>query len=200
METKRIAIFASGSGSNAVKLLDYFEKSKEIEVVLLITNNKNAGVLEKTKNRVEQIIINNEEAKNGTFLSEIMHKFHVDYIVLAGYLIKIPIDLIQIYPEHIINIHPALLPKYGGKGMYGMNVHRAVAANKETESGISIHIVNEAFDEGKIIAQYMTSISPEDDAQTIQQKVLKIEHKYYSKTVEDYIFSHSHSASLRHSN
>ena len=189
MEKHRIAIFASGSGSNAMKLLDYFENSKKIEVVVLVTNNKNAGVLEKTKNSVEQVIISNEEAKNGSFLSEIMHKFHVDYIVLAGYLRKVPIGLIQNYPEHIINIHPALLPKYGGKGMYGMNVHQAVAENKETESGITIHVIDKDFDKGKTLAQYKTPISPEDDAQTIQQKVLKIEHKYFAKTVEEYILS-----------
>src|SRR5690554_3708507 len=121
MDKKHIAIFASGGGTNAIKLLDYFEKSADIEVVLLLTNNKNAGVLEKTKYRVNQLIINNENANNSAFLIEKMDELDIDYIVLAGYLRKIPIELIQAYPKHIINIHPALLPKYGGKGMYGMN-------------------------------------------------------------------------------
>lgn len=189
MEKSRIAILASGSGSNAVQLLDYFEQSKEIEVAVLLTNNKKAGVLEKTKARVEQVIISNDEANNGTYLSKIMDEFRVDYIVLAGYLRKIPVGLIQNYPQHIINIHPALLPKYGGKGMYGMNVHRAVKENKETESGITIHVIDKEFDEGEILAQYKTSISLDDDAETIQKKVLQIEHKYFAETVEEYILS-----------
>ena len=189
MEKKRIAIFASGSGSNAVKLLDYFEDSQQIEVGLLLTNNKNAGVLEKTKNRVEQLIVSNEGANNGVLLSNLMRNHHIDYIVLAGYLRKIPIGLIKDYPEHIINIHPALLPKYGGKGMYGMNVHEAVKQNQETESGITIHVIDKEFDEGEILAQYKTPILPEDDAEMIQKKVLKVEHKYFAKTVEEYILS-----------
>lgn len=189
MEKKRIAIFASGSGSNAIQMLNFFEHSKQIEVALLLTNNKDAGVLEKTRDRVEQVVINNEEAKDGEFLKSIMNKHNIDFIVLAGYLRKIPEVLIQAFPEHIINIHPALLPKYGGKGMYGMNVHRAVHENKDTESGITIHIVNEKYDEGRTLAQHKTSISPEDTPEIIQQKVLKIEHKYFSKVVENYILS-----------
>lgn len=189
MDKKRIAIFASGSGSNAIKLLDYFKNSEQIEAGVVLTNNKDAGVLEKTKNRVDQVVMNNEEAKNGTFLSELMRNHHIDYIVLAGYLRKVPMDLIQDYPQHIINIHPALLPKYGGKGMYGTYVHEAVKQNKEIESGITIHVIDKEFDEGEILAQYKTPISPEDDAETIQKKVLKIEHKYFAKTVEEYILS-----------
>lgn len=184
---KRIAIFASGSGSNAIKLLDYFEKSAEIEVALLLTNNENAAVLEKTADRVDQMIINNDGAKDGAYLLEAMQEQEIDFIVLAGYLRKIPLALIKAYPEHIINIHPALLPKYGGKGMYGMNVHRAVFENKEKESGITIHLVNEVYDDGKVLAQYTTKISPEDDINTIQKKVLKIEHQYYSEVVEKYV-------------
>ena len=187
MNTKRIAIFASGGGSNAIKLLDYFEKSKDIEVVLLLTNNENAGVLEKTEDRVDQMIISNEGANDGAYLTEVMQELGVDYIVLAGYLRKIPVELINAYPKHIINIHPALLPKYGGKGMYGMNVHNAVLENKEVESGITIHLVNEVYDEGKILAQYTTAISPNDDADKIQKKVLEIEHLFFSEVVDKYI-------------
>lgn len=187
MDIKRIAIFASGGGSNAIKLLDYFEKSREIEVVLLLTNNENAGVLEKTEDRVDQMIINNEGANDGAYLVEVMQELEIDYIVLAGYLRKIPSELIHAFPKHIINIHPALLPKYGGIGMYGMNVHKAVLENKETESGITIHLVNEIYDDGEVLAQYTTSISPEDNADTIQKKVLEIEHRYFSEVVEKYI-------------
>jgi phosphoribosylglycinamide formyltransferase-1 len=187
MNTKRIAIFASGGGSNAIKLLDYFEKSNEIEVVVLLTNNENAGVLEKTEDRVDQMIINNEGANDGVYLTEAMQELGIDYIILAGYLRKIPSELIQAYPEHIINIHPALLPKYGGKGMYGIKVHMAVLENKETESGITVHLINEVYDDGKILAQYTTTISSEDDAEIIQKKVLQVEHQYFSKVVEQYI-------------
>jgi len=114
----------------------------------------------------------------------------VDFIVLAGYLRKIPNELIQAYPERIINIHPALLPKYGGKGMYGMNVHHTVFANKEKESGMTVHLVNEVYDDGKILAQYKVEIAPEDNAETIQKKVLALEHQYFSEVVENYIQNH----------
>jgi|SRR5690554_898412 len=187
MDKKRIAIFASGGGSNAIKLLDHFEKSADIDVVLLATNNENAGVLEKTEDRVDQLIFNNEGANDGAFLTEMMQEEGIDYIVLAGYLRKIPKELIQAYPNRIINIHPALLPKYGGKGMYGMNVHQAVFDNKETESGITIHLVNEVYDDGEVLAQYKVAISPKDSPDTIQKKVLEIEHKYFSKVVEEFV-------------
>ncbi len=187
MNTKHIAIFASGGGSNAIKLLNHFEKSKEFQITLLLTNNENAGVLEKTRDRVDQIIINNEGANDGEFLTDIMQENAIDYIVLAGYLRKIPTELINAYPSKIINIHPALLPKYGGKGMYGINVHKAVRENKETESGITIHLVNDKFDEGEILAQFTVPLSPKDDENTIQKKVLEIEHKYFAETVEKYL-------------
>lgn len=187
METKRIAIFASGSGSNAIKLIEHFDKSSEIDAVLLLTNNENAGVLEKTEEYIDQAVINNEGGNDGVFLTELMQEERIDYIILAGYLRKIPIELIKAYPKQIINIHPALLPKYGGKGMFGMNVHNAVHANKETESGITIHLVNEVYDEGEILAQFKVSLSPKDNANTIQKKVLAIEHKHFSEEVEKYI-------------
>jgi len=185
----RIAIFASGSGSNAVKMLEFFKNSNQIEVGLLLTNNKDAGVLEKTKDTVEQVIITNEEAKDGDYLKSIMHNHNIDYIVLAGYLRKIPDSLIQAFPKEIINIHPALLPKYGGKGMYGMNVHKAVHDNKEKETGITIHLVNEEYDKGKVLAQYKIRVSPDDTPEEIQKKVLKIEHEYFSQVVESYILN-----------
>lgn len=190
METKRIAIFASGGGSNAIKLLDHFEHLEDINVELLLTNNENAGILDKLNGRVPQMVINNEAAKDGHFLSQTLKTLNIDYIVLAGYLRKIPDELIQVYPTQIINIHPALLPKYGGKGMYGMNVHRAVHENKEIESGITIHLVNEVYDDGKTLAQITVPIEKTDTPDQIQQKVLKIEHQYFSKVVEDYIRTH----------
>ena len=187
MNTKRIAIFASGSGSNALKLIEYFDRSPEIDAVLLLTNNENAGVLEITEDFIDQAVINNEGANDDSFLKELMQEERIDYIVLAGYLRKIPSELIKVYPTQIINIHPALLPKYGGKGMYGMNVHRAVHENKETESGITIHLVNDIYDEGKVLAQHKVSLSPKDDANAIQRKVLVLEHQSFSKIIDKYI-------------
>ncbi|PWH84865.1 phosphoribosylglycinamide formyltransferase [Brumimicrobium oceani] len=187
MNTKRIAIFASGSGSNAIKLIEHFDKVPEINAVLLLTNNENAGVLEKTEDLIDHAVINNDGANDGSFLTELMHEERIDYIVLAGYLRKIPNELIKAFPRQIINIHPSLLPKYGGKGMYGMKVHQAVLANKETESGITIHLVNEIYDEGEILAQHKVNLSSKDSAETIQKKVLEIEHKNFSKEVENYI-------------
>lgn len=187
MEKKRLAIFASGSGSNAIKLMDYFENSSEIKPVLLVSNNSDAGVLGKTRQRIDQFIITNEQAKDGVLLNEAMQAYEVDYIILAGYLRKIPDELIEKYPTQIINIHPALLPKYGGKGMYGMNVHKAVKENGETESGITIHVVNNQYDEGQIIAQFTVALDPEDTTEEIAAKVLKVEHENYSPTVEKYI-------------
>ncbi|MCO5267427.1 MAG: phosphoribosylglycinamide formyltransferase [Brumimicrobium sp.] len=186
---KRIAIFASGSGSNALKMIDHFKENAYSEIALLVTNNPNAGILEKSKDLVPQEIITNDQANDGEFLTDLMHLNGIDYIVLAGYLRKIPVDLIHFYPEQIINIHPALLPNYGGKGMYGMNVHKAVYENQEKESGITIHLVNELYDKGKTLYQHKVEIAPEDTPEMIQQKVLKVEHLYFSKVVDEYIQS-----------
>lgn len=182
-----IAIFASGSGSNAIQLLNHFEKTADINIKLLLTNNKNAGVLAKTQSRVKQLVIDNEQAQDGEQLSQLMREHKIDYIVLAGYLRKIPLELIKAYPQHIINIHPALLPKYGGKGMYGMNVHRAVHENKETQSGITIHLVNEVYDDGETLAQHTVDLTNQETPETIQKKVLAIEHQYFPSEVERYI-------------
>lgn len=187
MDTKRIAIFASGGGSNAIKLIEHFDKTSDIDAVLLLTNNENAGVLELTEDYIDQVVINNEGANDASFLIELMQEERIDYIVLAGYLRKIPSELIKAYPTQIINIHPALLPKYGGKGMYGMKVHQAVFDNKEIESGITIHLVNDVYDEGKILAQFKVALSPNDDVNIIQKKVLEVEHKNFSEVVEKYI-------------
>lgn len=189
MKKKRIAIFASGSGSNAMKMVEFFKESMAVEIALILTNNANAGILKKSEGLIKQVIITNEEATDGNILVEIMTMHEIDYIVLAGYLRKIPNELIDAFEERIINIHPALLPKYGGKGMYGMKVHEAVFENRETKSGITIHLVNNKYDEGRIIAQFETPISDTDNASTIQKKVLKIEHKYFPLVVNEYILN-----------
>lgn len=187
MEKKKIAIFASGSGSNAMKLIEFFHDSQIIDVALILTNNQDAGILKKSAGLVEQVVISNEEASNGILLKEIMDAHKIDYIVLAGYLRKIPDELIDAFPDRIINIHPALLPKYGGKGMYGMNVHEAVFENRETKSGITIHLVNNQYDKGRILVQVETALTQKDSPQDIRQKVLKIEHQYFPKVVNEYI-------------
>lgn len=188
MEKTRIAIFASGNGSNAIRIVEYFRANKTIEVAVILTNKKDAGVLARTANEpLEQIIIDNEQAKDGAFLSSLMKDRNINYVVLSGYLRMIPAEFIHDFPERIINIHPSLLPKYGGVGMYGLNVHRAVWEAKEKESGITIHLVNEEYDKGKIIGQHRVDLSKEYSIQDIQQRVQSLEHKWFAPDIEKYI-------------
>ena len=179
-----IAIFASGTGSNALKIIEFLAAKNDMDVGLIVTNNKNAGVLEHAKNNdIPHLIISKSEAQNASFLIEKMILSKISFIVLAGYLLKIPARLIAAFPHRIVNIHPALLPKYGGKGMYGIRVHQAVVDNNEKESGITIHYVNEHYDEGDIIAQYKCPLQQEDSASTLAARVLALEHKYFPKEV-----------------
>ena len=154
MTTKKIAIFASGSGSNTQSIIEYFSQKKSIEVVVIMCNKSNAFVVERAKNLgINCFVFNIDSFKNNLDFLAVLEKYQVDWIVLAGFLLKIPEYLIDAYQNKIINIHPSLLPNYGGKGMYGMHVHRSVINNKEVESGISIHYVNKNYDEGKMIFQ-----------------------------------------------
>lgn len=190
MGKKRLAIFASGNGSNAIKIIDHFEGHDEIEVSLIVCNRKNAGVLERTAGKgIKQILITNEEANNGVLLVNLLKDNQIDGIVLSGYLRLIPEELINAYPSGIINIHPALLPKYGGPGMYGMHVHEAVKKAKEKESGITIHLVNAEYDKGKVIAQHRVSLSEEDSTAQIQEKVQKLEHLFFAQEIENYMLN-----------
>ena len=183
---KRIAILASGTGSNAKKIIEHFENHPNITVSVVITNNANAGVLNiaNTYNIPTEIISKQTLNKTEELLS-ILQSHKIDLVVLAGFLLLIPNYLVNAYPNKIINIHPALLPKYGGKGMDGMNVHKSVKDNGEDESGISIHYVNEKYDDGDVIFQSTCKIKPTDTAEMIQKKVLKLEHKYYPKVIEE---------------
>lgn len=186
---KKIVIFASGSGSNAEKIILHFKNNSQGNVVGILTNNLHAKVLEKAKiNNVPTVVFNKEELSNGTIL-EIVNKIQPDLIVLAGFLLKFPDDIIQQYPNKIINIHPALLPKYGGKGMYGMNVHRAILENKEKETGISIHYVNEHYDEGGIIFQQSVNIEDCTTPEEIAEKVHQLEHDHFSQVIENLLKS-----------
>jgi phosphoribosylglycinamide formyltransferase-1 len=190
MEKRNIAIFASGTGSNAVNLIHHFQDHASIRVQLVLCNKQDAPVIEKANALgIETFICSNEAFENGlTVLQELDYR-EISWIVLAGFLRKIPVNIIRGYQNKIINIHPSLLPKFGGKGMYGMHVHRAVCEAKETESGISIHFVNEAFDEGKIIAQFRTPISPSDTPESVAEKIQLLEATHFPYIVEETILN-----------
>ena len=183
MEERRIALFASGSGTNAQNIINYFAGNEGIVVDSVWTNNPEAYVLERAKKfGVDTFMFTKEEFRNTNKVLEELKKRNVDLIVLAGFLWLIPVNLIQNF--RIINIHPALLPKYGGKGMYGMKVHQAVVDNKEMESGISIHFVNEKYDEGKIIFQAKCPVLPTDSPDDVAMKVHQLEYKYFPEVIE----------------
>ncbi len=188
MIKKRIAIFASGSGSNALNLINFFANHSAIEVGLILSNKKDAPVVDSCeKLGLDVFVLNNAEVSEGQRLISICQNQGIDYIVLAGYLRKIPDELIAEYPHQIINIHPSLLPKFGGAGMFGRHVHEMVVSMGEKESGISIHLVNSYYDGGQMLAQFYTPISPEDSAAIVEKKVRKLEIQYFPLVVEQYI-------------
>lgn len=180
---KRIAIFASGKGSNAKAIIDYFKNSETVAVTMIATNNPKAGVIDIAKHyNIDTFLFSQEDLQNETFFLD--HLSDIDYIVLAGFLWLIPSYLVKHFPNRIINIHPALLPKFGGKGMYGMRVHEAVHVAQEVETGITIHFVNEHYDEGTYIMQQKVSIDVNDTPESIANKVLQLEHQWYPKAIE----------------
>ena len=181
---KHIVLFASGSGSNAEKIIKHFQKSSFGKVVAVFSNKAEAGVLEKSKKyEIPTIVFLKEDLSERKVLDE-LKIFQPDLIVLAGFLLKFPQNIIQNYPGKIVNIHPALLPKYGGKGMYGMNVHRAVLENQESETGITIHYIDEHYDKGDIIFQKSVSLNGNETCEEIADKVQKLEHEYFPQIIE----------------
>jgi formyltetrahydrofolate-dependent phosphoribosylglycinamide formyltransferase len=175
-----IAIFASGAGSNAKKIIEYFKNDPKIKISLLVSNKSNAGVLQIARdNKIEQLLINKMLPLDGGVFIEELKKRGINFIVLAGFLLKIPPALIRAFPKKIINIHPALLPAYGGKGMYGMHVHEAVISASEKQSGISIHYVDELYDHGDIIFQATCNIEPGDTPEILALKIHSLEHAHY---------------------
>jgi phosphoribosylglycinamide formyltransferase-1 len=187
---KRLVLFASGSGSNVENIATYFSEDPRVVVSGVLCNNTKAGVIERCHRLSLPLYCFNRPAwKQPEGLLSLLKGLRPDLIVLAGFLWKIPEELVQAYPMKIINIHPALLPGYGGKGMYGMHVHRAVIENREAESGITIHYVNEAYDEGAIILQERVPIGPEDSAESLAARVHELEYQHYPPTISSLLFS-----------
>jgi len=186
---KRIVVFASGSGSNAENIIQYFNKNKQAEVTHVFSNNKRAKVLKRAYNLdVNAIHFDRDSFYETNEVLNILIDINPDLIVLAGFLWLFPQKILDKFPDKVINIHPALLPKYGGKGMYGMNVHKAVIENKEKTSGITIHYVNQEYDEGKHIAQFETKIGRYDSAEDVFDKVHSLEMQHFPKVINRILF------------
>jgi len=187
---KKIVIFASGSGTNAENIIQYFKSGDLAEVTLVLSNKKDAKVLERAKNHnIPTLSFTKAELESEVGILAILKENEPDLIVLAGFLLKFPACIIAEFPNKIINIHPALLPKYGGKGMYGNAVHEAIVKNKEVDTGISIHYVNEHYDEGAIISQKKVSLSPTETAATVAEKVHKLEYEWFPKIIEELLLN-----------
>ena len=185
---KNIALFASGNGTNVQQIAEYFQGSKEVNVDCVVVNKKNIYVIERAKNlNIPCFYFNREDFYQSDKVLNLMQERKIDYIILAGFLWLIPDNLLQVYNNKIVNIHPALLPKYGGKGMYGHHVHEAVVANKETESGITIHYANEKYDSGDIIFQARCVVEEKDSADDVAAKIHLLEKAYYPKVVESVV-------------
>jgi phosphoribosylglycinamide formyltransferase-1 len=180
-----IAVFASGSGTNTEKIIEQFKNHEEICISLIVCNKPDAYVLTRAENhQIPRYLISKDSFSNEEATLSALKNHSIDCIVLAGFLWLIPAYLVKAYPYRILNIHPALLPKYGGKGMYGMHVHRAVVENKEKESGISIHYVNEKYDEGQVIAQFSCQVDPADTAEMLAKKIHELEHAHFPGVIE----------------
>ncbi len=183
---KRIAIFASGSGSNAQKIMEYFKYSSLAEVALVLSNNPDAYVLQRADNfEIPTHVFDRQAFYETDEIIDILKRLEIDLIVLAGFLWLVPQNLLKAFPNKIINIHPALLPKYGGKGMYGDRVHKAVLEAGDEEHGITIHFVNENFDEGEVIYQAKFKIESEDSLEIIKFKGQQLEHQHFPKIIEN---------------
>ncbi|MCB4807148.1 phosphoribosylglycinamide formyltransferase [Tamlana sp. 62-3] len=182
---KRVVIFASGSGTNAENLIKFFQNSDNASVIQVLTNNPHAKVLERAKKlKVSALSFNRMSFTQTNDVLNILKANKPDLIILAGFLWKFPEFILNEFENKVINVHPALLPKFGGKGMYGMNVHKAVVENKETETGITIHYVNENYDEGATIFQAKCDVLPEDTAEEVAVKIHKLEMEHFPKVVE----------------
>jgi phosphoribosylglycinamide formyltransferase-1 len=184
----RIAIFASGAGSNAARIIEYFRNHEKTGVTLIVCNNTGAGVLTiAAQENIPTLIIEKERFFRGDGYVPYLKSKDIDFLVLAGFLWKIPHSILSAYPNSIINIHPALLPSYGGRGMYGMNVHAAVLQAGDKESGITIHYVDEHYDNGDIIFQDKCTILPGDTPETLAEKVHQLEHQHFPRVIDQVV-------------
>lgn len=184
----KIALFASGSGSNVENIANYFSEHSLIQVGLVLSNKKDAFVLERAKRLgIPSMVFNREQFYQSNSIVNTLVEHDIDWVILAGFLWLIPANLIDAFPQRIVNIHPALLPKFGGKGMYGDKVHEAVVENHETESGITIHYVNEHYDRGNIIFQARVKVLPPDTPNEVAQKVHQLEYQYYPQIIESLV-------------
>ncbi|GIZ15950.1 phosphoribosylglycinamide formyltransferase [Capnocytophaga catalasegens] len=182
---KKIVIFASGSGSNAERIYEYFAQNDLIEIALILTNNPQAGVLERAKRlAVPSIVFDRKTLYKTDFIQVLLQHINPNLIILAGFLWKFPDKIISDFPNKIINIHPSLLPKYGGKGMYGMHVHRAVISDKQKQSGITIHYVNEHYDQGEVIHQATTDVFSNDTPESLAQRIHNLEYEFFPKIIQ----------------
>ncbi len=185
---KNIAVFASGSGTNAEKIFEKFSDHPHIRVGLLLTNNPRAGVISRAARfEVPVYVFDKSILFYTNDIVQALETAEIDLIVLAGFMLKVPANLLKAFPDRIVNIHPALLPAYSGKGMYGMHVHKAVVEAKEKTSGISIHLCNENYDEGKIILQVSCALGPEDTPDIVADRVQQLEHQYYPEVIEELV-------------
>ncbi len=185
MKKKKIAIFASGNGSNAAQLIKHFKNHPNIQVGLIISSSSKAPVVKiAEENNIPFSVVNKSLLSNNSYMVSLLNLYDIEFIVLAGFLMLIPPFLVKQFDQKMINIHPALLPKYGGKGMYGMAVHQAVISAGDTESGITIHYVNEMYDRGKIIFQTTCKIDRKDNAEKLAKKVQELEHKHLPEWTE----------------
>lgn len=183
----KIALFASGTGSNVQNIIEHLKNHKEIEVHCVLSNNSNSGALEHAKkNTIRTSVFDKKTLTNGIVTSFLLEN-QIQFIVLAGFLLKIPTTLISEFKNRIINLHPSLLPKYGGKGMYGHHVHQAVIDNVESASGITIHLVNEKYDEGRILKQFKVNLNKDETPSSLSKKIQVLEHNHFPQVVEEYI-------------
>lgn len=183
---KQVVIFASGSGTNAENIIKFFRDHDQVQVVQVLTNNPHAKVIERCKRlNISCLCFNKKAFSKPNHIQQWLENLNPDLIILAGFLWKIPENFVRAFPDRIINIHPALLPKYGGKGMYGHHVHKAVVENNEKESGITVHYVNEHYDEGAIIFQASCSVSKNDSPEDVATKIHELEMEYFPTVIED---------------
>jgi phosphoribosylglycinamide formyltransferase 1 len=185
MNKKRIAIFASGSGTNAQKIAEYFSESERVEIALVLSNNATAGVIDRAKRlQIPVVLFDRKLFYETNKIVQLLQNQRIDLVVLAGFMMLVPQHMVAAFPNKIVNIHPALLPKFGGKGMFGHHVHEAVVAAGEAESGITIHYVNEHYDEGAIVFQASCPVQPTDSPDDVANKVHVLEHQHYPTVIE----------------